>query len=101
MAALVRTLRCLRASNAPLRPATGVLSRWISSEAPKSSAAAVDVASAAAVPEAPKVTVVNHPVTTDAITAADYFAVIKLGGTQYKVTQVGGLIAISHCVLCG
>ncbi|KAF1790277.1 Ribosomal protein L21-like [Phytophthora cactorum] len=35
----------------------------------------------------PKFSVVDHPVTADAIKPEDYFAVVKLAGTQYKVTQ--------------
>ncbi|KAL3673045.1 hypothetical protein V7S43_002340 [Phytophthora oleae] len=38
-------------------------------------------------PKAPKFSVVDHPVTADAIKPEDYFAVVKLAGTQYKVTQ--------------
>jgi hypothetical protein len=36
----------------------------------------------------PKYTIVRHPVSQESITPVDYFAVVKLGGTQYKVTQV-------------
>ncbi|CAH0475438.1 unnamed protein product [Peronospora belbahrii] len=35
----------------------------------------------------PKYSVVDHPVSADAIKPEDYFAVVKLAGTQYKVTQ--------------
>ncbi|KAE8889146.1 hypothetical protein PF005_g17599 [Phytophthora fragariae] len=44
-------------------------------------------------PEAPKFSVVDHPVTADAIKPEDYFAVVKLAGTQYKVTQGDVVIA--------
>ncbi|KAG7394986.1 39S ribosomal protein L21, mitochondrial [Phytophthora boehmeriae] len=43
--------------------------------------------------DAPKFSVVDHPVTADAIKPEDYFAVVKLGGTQYKVTQGDVVIA--------
>lgn len=55
-------------------------------------------AAAANEEERPKFSVVRHPVTTDAIKPEDYFAVIKLGGTQYKVTQVGSAVP-SKCIL--
>lgn len=60
--------------------------RWIAST--PSSADATETAVAAAADATPKYSVVSHVVTSDALTPADYFAVIKLGGTQYKVTQV-------------
>jgi large subunit ribosomal protein L21 len=41
----------------------------------------------------PKFSVVDHPVTADAIKPEDYFAVVKLAGTQYKVTQGDVVIA--------
>lgn len=44
---------------------------------------------AAASGELPKFSVVRHQVTADTIRPEDHFAVVKLGGTQYKVTQVG------------
>lgn len=44
--------------------------------------------SAAAADALPKFSVVRHQVTADAIKPEDHFAVVKLGGTQYKVTQV-------------
>ncbi|RLN84131.1 hypothetical protein BBJ28_00005589 [Nothophytophthora sp. Chile5] len=45
--------------------------------------------------EAPKpaFSVVEHPVTSDALRPEDFFAVVKLGGTQYKVTQGDVVIA--------
>lgn len=60
--------------------------RWIAST--PSSFDAAETAVEAAVDATPKFSVVSHVVTSDALTPADYFAVIKLGGTQYKVTQV-------------
>lgn len=59
--------------------------RWIASTSSSADAAETAVEAAAATP---KYSVVSHVVTSDALTPADYFAVIKLGGTQYKVTQV-------------
>ena len=49
----------------------------------------------ASVPSAPLPThsVVDHHVTGDAMTPSDYFAVVKLGGTQYKVTEGDVVIA--------
>ncbi|KAI9980067.1 hypothetical protein PInf_026836 [Phytophthora infestans] len=44
-------------------------------------------ASAPAPDDQAKFSVVDHPVTADAIKPEDYFAVVKLAGTQYKVTQ--------------
>ncbi|ETL85858.1 ribosomal protein L21 [Phytophthora nicotianae] len=44
-------------------------------------------ASVPASDDLPKFSVVDHPVTADAIKPEDYFAVVKLAGTQYKVTQ--------------
>ncbi|KAI9910321.1 hypothetical protein PsorP6_010554 [Peronosclerospora sorghi] len=41
----------------------------------------------------PAFSVVDHPVTADAIKPEDYFAVVKLAGTQYKVTQGDVVIA--------
>ena len=50
----------------------------------------------ASVPSAaplPAFSVVDHHVTSDAMTPSDYFAVVKLGGTQYKVTEGDVVIA--------
>ncbi|CAI5722425.1 unnamed protein product [Peronospora destructor] len=41
----------------------------------------------------PTYSIVDHPVTADVIKPEDYFAVVKLAGTQYKVTQGDVVIA--------
>ncbi|TDH69473.1 hypothetical protein CCR75_007707 [Bremia lactucae] len=41
----------------------------------------------------PRFSVVDHPVTADSIKPEDYFAIIKLAGTQYKVVQGDIVIA--------
>lgn len=85
MAMLVRTLRSLpRASTG--NGVQAFAARWISTDAPLAAPVTASVESEEIA--TPKFSVVNHQVTTDAIKPEDYFAVIKLGGTQYKVTQV-------------
>ncbi|GLE07077.1 hypothetical protein PINS_up021347 [Pythium insidiosum] len=79
MAALVRSFRALSLA------APRTASRWVSSTAAVTQAGESAVAEAAE--EMPKFSVVNHKVTDDEIKPEDFFAVIKLGGTQYKVTQ--------------
>ncbi|CEG45251.1 ribosomal protein l21 [Plasmopara halstedii] len=44
-------------------------------------------ASSATFETQPKFSVVDHPVTADTIKPEDYFAIVKLAGTQYKVVQ--------------
>lgn len=85
MAMLLRSLRALP------RAATNtnaLAARWMSSDASSAAAGSAAVAEKEEI-ALPKFSVVNHQVTTDAIKPEDYFAVVKLGGTQYKVTQVG------------
>jgi hypothetical protein len=94
---LVRGLRAL--SVAPRAAANG---RWIASQT-AAAASAVET-TAAAEKVVPKYSVVNHKVTDEQIKPEDFFAVIKLGGTQYKVTQVrimGGSFAVGEKVLMG
>lgn len=80
---LVRTLRALPRVSAGTG-AQALAARWVSTDAPLATPVAAESEEIAL----PKFSVVNHQVTTDAIKPEDYFAVIKLGGTQYKVTQV-------------
>ncbi|KAF1328128.1 Ribosomal protein l21, partial [Globisporangium splendens] len=88
MAMLLRSLRALPRSSGP---SNALATRFLSVE---TSSAAANAASVGSEPRAtPKFSVVNHPVTTDAIQPQDYFAVIKLGGTQYKVTQGDVVVA--------
>lgn len=87
---LARTLRALPRATATAAPSSALAARWISTDAPLS-APASDRDELAL----PKFSVVNHPVTTDAIKPEDYFAVVKLGGTQYKVTQVRASVGFS------
>ncbi|TYZ59454.1 hypothetical protein PybrP1_004755 [[Pythium] brassicae (nom. inval.)] len=74
-------LHLLRASLARAALAPGARFRFASS-----AATATDDA-------LPKFSVVRHQVTADAIKPEDHFAVVKLGGTQYKVTQGDVVVA--------
>ncbi|DAZ92839.1 TPA: hypothetical protein N0F65_000519 [Lagenidium giganteum] len=79
---LLRGLRALPTATATKAP---VLSAW-------TAVRALSTESAAALPSF-KASVVQHKVTEDPIQPEDYFAVVKLGGTQYKVTQGDVVVA--------
>ncbi|TMW64002.1 hypothetical protein Poli38472_014707 [Pythium oligandrum] len=85
---LVRSFRAL--SVAP-RANGAFLTRSIASSTTQTPVAAAAASEPAA--DLPKYSVVNHKVSADEIKPEDYFAVIKLGGTQYKVTQGDVVIA--------
>lgn len=95
MAMLVRTLRALPRVTASANNGVQVFAaRWVSTDAPLAAPVATESDEIAL----PKFSVVNHQVTTDAIKPEDYFAVIKLGGTQYKVTQVRSYSNMIFCL---